>query len=195
MYNLANNWGFRKKVRSLLFVDNFSHLIKYPTRIFQQSGKCWNPNSARNLFILMDGHVKTDVEQNEDITKKYFNKLFDQVNIANDWASLQRNTNFVSMAASWDSGSRRSGISHVFCAVRIFSKEWILNNVLVEPFNVLSKSRNAESYLFSHDQKKDLQQHDEGKVTHERILNFLNAALIVLSIIDQEGTSPWGVRI
>jgi len=104
----------------------------------------------------MNGHVKTDIQQNEDIAKKYFNKFLDQINITNDWAPLQRNANLISVTASWNSSSGRSGISHVFGAVGVFAKEWILNDILIESLNVLSKSRKAKTYFFSHNQKKDL---------------------------------------
>lgn len=143
----------------------------------------------------MQGHVEADVYEDEDVAEEDLRELLDEIDVANDRATLQGHADLIPLAPGRDSSRCRSRISHVLSAVRIFAEEWILDNVFVKSFNILSKSRNSKTYLFRDNQDKDLQEHDEWQIAHERTLDCWNTPVIVLCKIDKGWSDTRRVRI
>ena len=167
-----------------------SHLIINASWVFQKSRESRNLYSAMNFFTHMHREIVANVQKNENIAKKQVHTLFHQVDIVNDGASLQRDTNLISVTTNSDSCCRQSGISHVLCTIKIFSKKWIFNNIQIKALNILSETGYAKTDLLGDDQEKNLQEHDERQVDDKGTENCLNATLIVLGKVDHIGATP-----
>ena len=61
---------------------------------------------------------------------------------------------------------------------RIFPEERLLDDVLVEPFHLLSDPRDLESELLDDDEDQRLEEEDVGHVLHERSEHGADARLV-----------------